>query len=92
MLRRDILAAYHPNQFAYAGFAVGISDALQRPGPTLIGMAMNDEGGYNPQDMCELTGGPGWQRNDPTVQADMQGTLGAGATTASRTISATAPG
>ena len=35
----------------------------------LIGMAMNDEGGFNPQDMWGPTGSAGWQRNDPTVQA-----------------------
>jgi diacylglycerol O-acyltransferase/trehalose O-mycolyltransferase len=64
-----ILAAYHPNQFAYAGSLSAYLTPSSGQGPTLIGMAMHDEGGYNPQDMWGPTGGPGWQRNDPTVQA-----------------------
>jgi diacylglycerol O-acyltransferase/trehalose O-mycolyltransferase len=38
-------------------------------GPTLLGLSMGDEGGFNPTDMWGPAGGPGWQRNDPTVQA-----------------------
>lgn len=64
-----ILAAYHPNQFAYAGSLSAYLTPSSGQGPMLIGMAMNDEGGYNPQDMWGPPGGPGWQRNDPTVQA-----------------------
>ncbi|ASL18225.1 alpha/beta hydrolase family protein (plasmid) [Mycobacterium europaeum] len=64
-----ILAAYHPGQFAYAGALSALLNPSQGSGPTYIGFAMNDEGGFNPQDMWGPTGGPGWQRNDPTVQA-----------------------
>lgn len=64
-----ILAAYHPGQFAYAGSLSALLNPSAGSGPTFIGMAMNDEGGFNPQDMWGPTGGPGWQRNDPTVQA-----------------------
>ncbi|WP_067970507.1 esterase family protein [Mycolicibacter icosiumassiliensis] len=64
-----ILAAYHPQQFAYAASLSALLTPSSGNGPTLIGMAMNDEGGFNPQDMWGPTGGPGWQRNDPTVQA-----------------------
>ncbi|MGH3559134.1 esterase family protein [Mycobacterium sp.] len=64
-----ILAAYHPGQFTYAGALSALLDPSQGTGPTFVKMAMNDEGGYNPEDMWGPTGGPGWQRNDPTVQA-----------------------
>lgn len=63
------LAAYHPRQFAYAASLSAYLTPSSGQGPMLIGMAMNDEGGFNPQDMWGPTGGPGWQRNDPTVQA-----------------------
>lgn len=64
-----ILAAYHPQQFAYAALLSALLTPSSGNGPMLIGMAMNDEGGFNPQDMWGPTGGPGWQHNDPTVQA-----------------------
>ncbi|WP_046317678.1 alpha/beta hydrolase family protein [Mycobacterium sp. UM_Kg1] len=63
------LAAYHPQQFAYAGSLSALLTPSSGNGPTLIGMAMNDEGGFNPQDMWGPSGSAGWQRNDPTVQA-----------------------
>ncbi|OBI08859.1 diacylglycerol acyltransferase/mycolyltransferase Ag85A [Mycolicibacter nonchromogenicus] len=64
-----ILAAYHPQQFAYAASLSALLTPSSGNGPTLIGMAMNDEGGFNPQDMWGPSGSAGWQRNDPTVQA-----------------------
>jgi diacylglycerol O-acyltransferase/trehalose O-mycolyltransferase len=64
-----ILAAYHPQQFAYAAALSAYMTPSSGNGPTLIGFAMNDEGGYHPEDMWGPPGGPGWQRNDPTVQA-----------------------
>jgi diacylglycerol O-acyltransferase/trehalose O-mycolyltransferase len=64
-----ILAAYHPQQFAYAGALSALLNPSQGSGPTYIGMAMNDEGGFHPEDMWGPAGGPGWQRNDPTLQA-----------------------
>lgn len=64
-----ILAAYHPQQFAYAGSLSAYLTPSSGQGPMLIGMSMNDEGGFNPQDMWGPDGGPGWQRHDPTVQA-----------------------
>lgn len=64
-----ILAAYHPGQFAYAGALSAYLTPSSGTGPTLIKLAMNDEGGFNPEDMWGPSGGPGWQRNDPTVQA-----------------------
>jgi diacylglycerol O-acyltransferase / trehalose O-mycolyltransferase / mycolyltransferase Ag85 len=64
-----ILAAYHPQQFAYAASLSAYLTPSSGDGPTLIRFAMNDEGGFNPEDMWGPAGGPGWQRHDPTVQA-----------------------
>ncbi|CAJ1507877.1 esterase family protein [[Mycobacterium] holstebronense] len=64
-----ILAAYHPQQFAYAASLSALLTPSSGNGPTLIGMAMGDEGGFNPQDMWGPSGSAGWQRDDPTVQA-----------------------
>jgi diacylglycerol O-acyltransferase / trehalose O-mycolyltransferase / mycolyltransferase Ag85 len=64
-----ILAAYHPRQFAYAGSLSAYMTPSSGDGPTLIRLAMNNEGGFNPEDMWGPVGGPGWQRHDPTVQA-----------------------
>ena len=64
-----ILAANHPQQFAYASSLSAYLTPSSGNGPTLIGFAMNDEGGFKPTDMWGPAGGPGWQRNDPTVQA-----------------------
>jgi diacylglycerol O-acyltransferase/trehalose O-mycolyltransferase len=64
-----ILAAYHPGQFAYAAALSAYMTPSSGNGPMLIKLAMNDEGGFNPEDMWGPAGGPGWQRNDPTVQA-----------------------
>ena len=63
-----ILAAYHPDQFVYAGSLSGFGP-VRGMGPTLIGLAMGDAGGYKTADMWGPTGdGGAWQRNDPTVQ------------------------
>src|ERR1700736_5346720 len=41
-----ILAAYHPAQFVYAGSLSALLDPSQGMGPSLIGLAMGDAGGY----------------------------------------------
>ncbi len=64
-----ILAAYHPGQFAYAASLSAYMTPSSGNGPSLIKLAMNNEGGFNPEDMWGPAGGPGWKRNDPTVQA-----------------------
>ncbi|GFG67850.1 diacylglycerol acyltransferase/mycolyltransferase Ag85B [Mycobacterium kubicae] len=64
-----ILAAYHPQLFSYAASLSAYLTPSSGNGPTLIRFAMNDEGGFNPEDMWGPAGGPGWQRHDPTVQA-----------------------
>jgi diacylglycerol O-acyltransferase / trehalose O-mycolyltransferase len=64
-----ILAAYHPQQFAFASSLSAYLTPSSGNGPSLIKLAMGDEGGFNPEDMWGPAGGPGWQRHDPTVQA-----------------------
>jgi diacylglycerol O-acyltransferase/trehalose O-mycolyltransferase len=36
-------------------------------GPSLLGLAMGDAGGYKPADMWGPSSDPAWQRNDPMV-------------------------
>lgn len=64
-----ILAANHPQQFSYAASLSAYMTPSSGNGPLLIKLAMNDEGGFNPEDMWGPSGGAGWQRHDPTVQA-----------------------
>src|SRR5919205_2234234 len=64
-----ILAAYHPNQFSYAGSLSGFLNLSQGIWPTLVGFAMRDAGGFDATAMWGPGGGPAWQRNDPTLQA-----------------------
>lgn len=62
-----ILAAYHPNQFRYAGSLSGFLNLSDGIWPTLVGFAMRDAGGFDATAMWGPGGGPVWQRNDPTV-------------------------
>lgn len=64
-----ILAAYHPNNFSYAGSLSGFLTLSQGIWPTLVGFSMRDAGGYDATAMWGPGGGPTWQRNDPTLQA-----------------------
>jgi diacylglycerol O-acyltransferase/trehalose O-mycolyltransferase len=63
-----ILAAYHPNQFIYAGSLSGFLNLSAGFWPVLVGIAMSDAGGFNALDMWGPYGGGAWQRNDPMVQ------------------------
>ena len=63
-----ILAAYHPGQFIYAGSLSGFLNLSEGFWPNLVGLAMNDAGGFNATDMWGPYGGPAWQRNDPMLQ------------------------
>jgi diacylglycerol O-acyltransferase / trehalose O-mycolyltransferase len=63
-----ILAAYHPDQFVYAGSLSALLDPSQGMGPSLIGLAMGDAGGYKTADMWGPKEDPAWQRNDPSLQ------------------------
>src|SRR5271166_4700019 len=63
-----ILAAYHPDQFIYAGSLSALLDPSQGMGPSLIGLSMGDAGGYKAADMWGPKEDPAWQRNDPSLQ------------------------
>ncbi|ABK69313.1 MULTISPECIES: diacylglycerol acyltransferase/mycolyltransferase Ag85A [Mycobacterium avium complex (MAC)] len=63
-----ILAAYHPDQFVYAGSLSALLDPSQGMGPSLIGLAMGDAGGYKAADMWGPKEDPAWARNDPSLQ------------------------
>jgi diacylglycerol O-acyltransferase / trehalose O-mycolyltransferase len=63
-----ILAAYHPQNFIYAGSLSGFLNLSNGIWPTLVGLAMNDAGGFNATDMWGPGGSADWTRNDPTVQ------------------------
>jgi diacylglycerol O-acyltransferase / trehalose O-mycolyltransferase len=63
-----ILAAYHPGQFSYAGSLSGFLNPSAGLWPLLIGLAMNDAGGFNATAMWGPPTDPAWRRNDPTLQ------------------------
>jgi diacylglycerol O-acyltransferase/trehalose O-mycolyltransferase len=63
-----ILAVNHPNQFIYAGSLSALLDPSQGMGPSLIGLAMGDAGGYKADAMWGPSSDPAWQRNDPSLQ------------------------
>jgi len=62
-----ILAAYHPQQFAFAGSLSGFLNLSANPGQVSTAMMWN--GGFNPDAMWGSPGDPAWVRNDPTLQA-----------------------
>jgi diacylglycerol O-acyltransferase/trehalose O-mycolyltransferase len=62
-----ILAAYHPQQFIYAGSLSGFLNLSADPGQ--VGIAMMWNGGFSREAMWGGPGDPAWARNDPTVQA-----------------------
>src|SRR5574337_661018 len=63
-----ILASYYPQQFPYAASLSGFLNPSGGWWPTLIGLAMNDSGGYNASSMWGPSSDPAWRRNDPKVQ------------------------
>ncbi|EOM74707.1 85 complex protein [Rhodococcus rhodnii LMG 5362] len=64
-----ILAAYHRNQFAFAGSLSGYLN-LSAPGmPEAIRVAMIDAGRYNSDAMWGPPWDPAWRRHDPFVAA-----------------------
>jgi diacylglycerol O-acyltransferase/trehalose O-mycolyltransferase len=62
-----ILAAFHPQQFIYAGSMSGFLNLSADPGQ--VGIAMMWNGGFSREAMWGPPGDPAWARNDPTVQA-----------------------
>jgi diacylglycerol O-acyltransferase / trehalose O-mycolyltransferase len=63
-----ILAAYYPSMYIYAGSLSGFPNPSEGQWPFLIGVSMNDAGGYSPDAMWGPSSDPAWQRNDPMVQ------------------------
>jgi diacylglycerol O-acyltransferase / trehalose O-mycolyltransferase len=64
-----ILAAYHPQQFIYAGSMSGFLNLSAPNWPGQVRIAMMWNGGFNPEAMWGRPGDPAWERNDPTLQA-----------------------
>jgi diacylglycerol O-acyltransferase/trehalose O-mycolyltransferase len=60
-------AIWHPDQFSYAASLSGFLNPSEGWWPTLIGMAMNDAGGFNANSMWGPSSDPAWKRNDPMV-------------------------
>ncbi|AKS36539.1 diacylglycerol acyltransferase/mycolyltransferase Ag85A [Mycolicibacterium goodii] len=60
-------AIYHPEQFIYASTLSGFLNPSEGWWPMLIGLAMNDAGGYNAESMWGPSSDPAWKRNDPMV-------------------------
>jgi diacylglycerol O-acyltransferase / trehalose O-mycolyltransferase len=61
------LAIWHPAQFIFAGSLSGYLNPSSGLWPTLIGLSMQDAGGFNAQNMWGPTSDPAWRRNDPMV-------------------------
>jgi len=62
-----ILAIYHPQQFPYAASLSGFLNLSEGWWPMLVGLSMNDAGGYKSDDMWGPSSDPAWKRNDPMV-------------------------
>ncbi|RDH76528.1 esterase family protein [Mycolicibacterium moriokaense] len=62
-----VLAAHHPQQFAYAGSLSGFLNLSADPDQ--VGIAMMWNGGFSREAMWGPPGDPAWASNDPTVQA-----------------------
>ena len=60
-------AIYHPQKFIYAASLSGFLNPSEGWWPMLIGLAMNDAGGYNAESMWGPSSDPAWKRNDPMV-------------------------
>ena len=60
-------AIWYPQKFIYAGSLSGFLNPSEGWWPTLIGLSMNDAGGYNATSMWGPSSDPAWQRNDPMV-------------------------
>ncbi len=64
-----ILAAYHPQQFIYAGSLSGFLNLSAANWPGQVRIAMMWNGGFDPVAMWGPPSDPAWARNDPTLQA-----------------------
>jgi diacylglycerol O-acyltransferase/trehalose O-mycolyltransferase len=62
-----IYSIYYPQKFIYAGSLSGFLNPSEGWWPMLIGLAMNDAGGYSATSMWGPSSDPAWRRNDPMV-------------------------
>jgi len=62
-----VLAMYYPQMYIYAGSLSGFLNLSEGWWPMLVGMSMNDAGGYKSEDMWGPSSDPAWKRNDPMV-------------------------
>ena len=60
-------AIYYPQKYVYAASLSGFLNPSEGWWPMLIGMAMNDAGGFDAQSMWGPSSDPAWRRNDPMV-------------------------
>ena len=63
-------AIYHPQNWIYASSLSGFLNPSEGWWPMLIGLAMNDAGGYNAESMWGPSSDPAWKRNDPMVNVN----------------------
>src|SRR6201984_1366960 len=68
-----IMAAYYPQQFPYAASLSGLLNPSEGWWPTVIGLAMNDAGGYNANSMWGPSSDPAWRPHDPRGQIPRRG-------------------
>ncbi len=66
-----VLAAYHRDQFKFAGSFSGFLQPTFPLWNEAIRAAMRDEGNFNVDDMWGPVGDPAWSRNDATQQAEL---------------------
>ena len=64
---------YYPQKFIYAASLSGFLNPSEGWWPMLIGLAMNDAGGYNAESMWGPSSDPAWKRNDPMVNVGAAG-------------------
>jgi diacylglycerol O-acyltransferase / trehalose O-mycolyltransferase / mycolyltransferase Ag85 len=60
-------AIYYPQKFIYAASLSGFLNPSEGWWPMLIGLAMNDAGGFNAESMWGPSSDPAWKRNDPMI-------------------------
>jgi diacylglycerol O-acyltransferase / trehalose O-mycolyltransferase len=60
-------AIYYPQKYTYAASLSGFLNPSEGWWPMLIGLAMNDAGGFNAQSMWGPSSDPAWRRNDPMI-------------------------
>ena len=58
---------YYPQKFIYAASLSGFLNPSEGWWPMLIGLAMQDAGGYNAESMWGPSSDPAWKRNDPMI-------------------------